>query len=74
MKRLTEKNEFGYILHIKPVDNSIGDEIAIVGETANKLGELEDLMEKYHIEDLEALDDALLENYLNIKSKFPLEK
>lgn len=50
MSRLTEKNEFGYILHIKPVDNSIGNEIAIVGETANKLGQLEDIEDDFGIE------------------------
>lgn len=48
--RLTEKNEFGYILHIKSVDNPLGNEIAIVGKTADKLGQLEDIEEELGIE------------------------
>ncbi len=48
--RLTEKNEFGYILHTKSIDNSLGNEIAIVGKTADKLGQLEDIEEELGID------------------------
>lgn len=56
--RLTEKNELGYVLHIKPANNSIANEFAIVGYTASKLGQLEDIEEELGI-DLITLYKAL---------------
>lgn len=47
------------------LDKEEQDKLFDIIETVLK--KLEDLMEKYDIEDLEALDDMLLENYLNIK-------
>ena len=58
MNRLTEKNEFGYILHIKSADNSLENEIAIIGNPVDKLGQLEDIEEELGI-DLITLFEAL---------------
>ena len=70
--RLTEKNKcFGYVL---PCINVVGDNQAselslcdswysckkyIVGEAIKRLGELEDIMEKYGIESIEDLDNII---------------
>lgn len=70
--RLTQKNEiFEYVL---PEQNTIGDNQAteislgeteytckkyIIGEAINKLGELEDVLESWHIENLEELKTRL---------------
>ena len=66
MKRLTQKNEF--FEYVLPEQNIFGDnqpyEISlgeteytckkyIIGEAIKKLGELEDVLEKWHIEDLD---------------------
>lgn len=70
--RLTQKNEiFEYVL---PEQNTVGDNQAteislgeteytckkyVVGEAINKLGELEDVLESWHIENLEELKTRL---------------
>ena len=66
MKRLTQKNEF--FEYVLPEQNIFGDNQAyeislgeteytckkyIIGEAIKKLGELEDVLEKWHIEDLD---------------------
>ena len=72
--RLTEKNEF--FEYALPEKNRMGDKIAsevsicqdewtadqfIVGEAINHFGELEDVLEKWHIENLEGYISALIE-------------
>ena len=71
--RLTEKNEFGYILHVKAVDNSLGNEIAIVGKTANKLGQLEDIEEELGI-DLVTLFKAIKKVYYKETNEIKLSR
>lgn len=72
MERLTQKHDFfDYVL---PEQNVVGDNQAteislgeteytckkyIIGEAINKLGELEDVLEKYSIESVEKLEDYL---------------
>ena len=56
--RLTKKNNYGYILEIKDIDTSFGQKAIIVGETAKKLGQLEDLEDELGI-DLIVLFKAL---------------
>ena len=66
--RLTQKNEF--FEYVLPCQNVVGDNQAteislgeteytckkyIIGEAINKLGELEDILESWHIENLEEL-------------------
>ena len=67
-ERLTQKNE--YFEYVLPCQNIVGDNQAtevilgeteytckkyIIGEAINKLGELEDILESWHIENLEEL-------------------
>ncbi len=84
MERLTQKNDvFGYEL---PCQNAMGDTQAgeitigdseytakkyIIGEAIRRLGELEDVLERYKIENVEELDLILnkSENLLLNKSK-----
>ena len=54
----TKKNDYGYMLEIKGVDASFGQNAIIVGDTANKLGQLEDIEEELGI-DLAILFKAL---------------
>ena len=70
--RLTQKNEF--FEYVLPERNTVGDNQAteislgeteytckkyVVGEAINKLGELEDVLESWHIENLEELKTRL---------------
>ena len=70
--RLTQKNEF--FEYVLPCQNVVGDNQAteislgeteytckkyIIGEAINKLGELEDILESWHIENLEELKTML---------------
>ena len=70
--RLTQKNE--YFEYVLPEQNVMGDNQAseislgeteytckkyIIGEAINKLGELEDILESWHIESLEELKTRL---------------
>lgn len=70
--RLTQKNEF--FEYVLPCQNVVGDNQAteislgeteytckkyITGEAIKKLGELEDILEKYDIETTEELDGVL---------------
>jgi len=48
--RLTEKNGFCYVVNIKPEDNSTKEEITLIGESINKIGELEDIEEELGID------------------------
>ena len=48
--RLTEKNGFCYVVNIKPEDNSTKEEITLVGESINKIGQLEDIEEELGID------------------------
>lgn len=48
--RLTKKNDYGYTLEIKGVDTSFGQKAIIVGDTATKLGQLEDIEEELGID------------------------
>lgn len=48
--RLTKKKEYGYMLEIKGVDTSIGQKAIIIGDTANKLGQLEDIEDELGID------------------------
>ena len=74
--RLTEKNEF--FEYALPEKNRMGDKIAnevsicqdgwtadqfIVGEAINHFGELEDVLEKWHIENLQ----GIITNQLTLK-------
>ena len=49
MKKLTEKTRHGYA----------SLETGQISECSNKLGELEDLMEKYEIDDINALEKII---------------
>ena len=70
--RLTQKNEF--FEYVLPCQNTVGDNQAteislgeteytckkyIIGEAIKKLGELEDILESWHIENLEELKTRL---------------
>ena len=70
--RLTQKNKF--FEYVLPCQNVVGDNQAteislgeteytckkyIIGEAINKLGELEDILESWHIENLEELKTRL---------------
>ena len=88
--RLTQKNEiFEYVL---PEQNTVGDNQAteislggteytckkyIIGEAINKLGELEDVLEKYGIESAEDLDNIIhsirTNTFIDIENKEILE-
>ena len=72
MERLTQKNEF--FEYVLPCQNVVGDNRAyeislgeteytckkyIIGEAIKKIGELEDVLEKYGIETTEELDGVL---------------
>lgn len=48
--RLTEKNGFCYVVNIKPEDNSTKKEITLIGESINKIGQLEDIEEELGID------------------------
>ena len=57
--RLTGKNETGYY--------SLDGDLSGDKPSANKLGELEDLLEKYGIENLVDLNVVLAEYFANVK-------
>lgn len=72
MERLTQENEF--FEYVLPCQNIVGDNQAteislgeteytckkyIIGEAIKKLGELEDILESWHIENLEELKTML---------------
>lgn len=76
--RLTQKNEF--FEYVLPEKNNIGDKIVsevsvcqdgwtadqfIVGEAINHFAKLEDVLEKWHIEDL----DKFIEEQITRKEK-----
>ena len=88
--RLTQKNEF--FEYALPCQNVVGDNQAteislgeteytckkyIIGEAINKLGELEDVLEKYGIESAEDLDNIInsirTNTFIDIENKEILE-
>ena len=70
MKRLTEYDEFGNaeflgIDNTKLYERLVCDETVALTIATNKLGELEDVLEKWHIEDL----DKFIEEQIAKKRK-----